>query len=106
MIVWHGESPLWITLGFLPFIVSQIIPGNLLGPVCLNFIPQAKAKVSAVLQGSRLIFASLGLQIAGYFYQGTFTLLGVMLVGLIAMVAITHFFVLKNAELMNFSQEP
>jgi DHA1 family bicyclomycin/chloramphenicol resistance-like MFS transporter len=100
----HGHSPLWITLGFLPFIVSQVIPGNLLGPLCLNFIPQAKAKVSAVLQGSRLIFASLGLQIAGYFYQGNFMLLGTILAVLIAMVAITHLFVLRNHALMMFSQ--
>ena len=103
--VFHGHSALCITLGFLPFIISGIIPQNLLGPICLNFLPEAKAKVSAVLQGSRLIFASLGLQIAGYFYQGTFTLLGMMLFTLIAGVAITHFMVCRNAELMNFSGE-
>lgn len=105
VILFHGHSALWITLGFLPFIMSGVIPQNLLGPICLNFIPEAKAKVSAVLQGSRLIFASLALQIAGYFYQGTFTMLGMMLFTLILGVLITHVLVCKNAELMNFSKE-
>jgi DHA1 family bicyclomycin/chloramphenicol resistance-like MFS transporter len=51
-----------------------------------------------------VIFASLGLQIAGYFYQGNFMLLGTILAVLIAMVAITHLFVLRNHALIMFSQ--
>jgi DHA1 family bicyclomycin/chloramphenicol resistance-like MFS transporter len=65
-----SANPLWITLAFIPFIISQIIPSNMLVPLCLNFLPQAKAKVSAILQGSQLIFSALSLQLAGYFLSG------------------------------------
>ena len=100
-----SHNPLFITLAFLPFIISQIIPSNMLVPLCLNFIPQAKGKVSAILQGSRLIFAALSLQLAGYLYQGSFRNIGIIISGFILMVIITQFFVLKNHEIMKFPRE-
>jgi DHA1 family bicyclomycin/chloramphenicol resistance-like MFS transporter len=48
-VVWvtclNKPGPLLIILAFIPFIISQIIPSNILYPICLNFIPQAKGKV-------------------------------------------------------------
>lgn len=93
-------NPLYITLAFIPFIMSQVIPSNTLIPLCLNFIPHAKGRVSAILQGSRLILASLSLQIAGYFYQGTFFNIGIIISIFIILAIITNFYVSKNRELM------
>jgi hypothetical protein len=53
----NSFNPLF-TIAFL-FIISQIIPSNILVPICMNFIPHAKGKISAVLQGSQLIFSAL-----------------------------------------------
>ena len=100
----NSMNPLIITLAFLPFIISQIIPSNMLVPLCLNFIPHAKGRVSAILQGSRLIFASLSLQVAGYFYTGSFRNIGIIVSGFIVMVIITQFFVIKNRDLMNMNK--
>lgn len=52
----NSSNPLLITLAFLPFIISQITPSNLLVPLCLNFIPEAKGKISAVLRDRVLSF--------------------------------------------------
>jgi DHA1 family bicyclomycin/chloramphenicol resistance-like MFS transporter len=101
----NSANPLLITLAFIPFIISQIIPSNMLVPLCMNFIPQAKGKVSAVLQGSQLIFASLSLQLAGHFYQGSFRNIGIIISGFILAVIITQFFVVKNREVMKLSLE-
>jgi DHA1 family bicyclomycin/chloramphenicol resistance-like MFS transporter len=101
----NSNNPLIITLAFLPFIISQIIPSNMLFPLCLNFIPHAKGRVSALLQGARLIFASFSLQLAGYFYTGSFRNIGVIISVFILMVIITQFFVLRNRELMNTARE-
>lgn len=101
----NSANPLFITLAFLPFIISQIIPSNMLVPLCLNFIPEAKGKVSAILQGSQLIFSALSLQLAGYFYQGSFRNIGVIISVFILMVIITQFFIIKNRELMKLSTE-
>jgi DHA1 family bicyclomycin/chloramphenicol resistance-like MFS transporter len=96
-----ARNPLFITFALLTFVLSQVIPGNLLGPVSLNFIPEAKARVLAITQGGRLIFAALGLQVAGYFYQGSFLSIGVIIISLIVMGTITLFWIIRNRPLMN-----
>jgi DHA1 family bicyclomycin/chloramphenicol resistance-like MFS transporter len=68
--------------------------------LCLNFIPEAKGKISAVLQGSRLIFSALSLQLAGFFYQGTFQNIGWIISGFIIIGIITQWYVMKNRHLM------
>ncbi|MCX7123224.1 MAG: MFS transporter [Gammaproteobacteria bacterium] len=102
---WGNHNPFLITLAFLPFVISQIMPSTQLYPLCLNFMPQAKAKVSAMIQGGRLIFTALSLQIASCFYEGSFHNIGIIICAVIFMAIVTHFFVLRNRELMNFSHE-
>ena len=101
----NSQNPLVITLAFLPFIVGGIIPSVILQPLCLNFMPQAKGRISAILQGGRLVFASVCLQLAGYFYQGSFRDIGIIISAFILLTVMTLFFVIKNRELMEFSQE-
>jgi DHA1 family bicyclomycin/chloramphenicol resistance-like MFS transporter len=99
-----SSNPLMITLAFLPFVIGQVIPGTILYPLCLNVMPEAKGRVSAILQGGRLLFSAFFLQLAGYFYQGSFQNIGIILFGFILMTVINLFFVINNRELMNFSQ--
>lgn len=104
----NGANPLLITLAMIAFVIGQIIPSTILYPLSLHFMPQAKGRVSAIIQGGRLIFASLGLQIAGYFYQGSFLNIGIIIGGFIFIAIITLFLVTKNPELMqpkNFEPE-
>lgn len=96
----NSKNPLIITLAFLPFIISQIIPSVILYPLALNFLPHAKARVSAIIQGARLILTALGLQITGYFYQQTFQSIGIVLICFIMVAVITLYFVINNDELM------
>lgn len=98
-------NPLLITLAFLPFVIGQIIPGNIFGPLCLNFMPQAKGRVSAILQGGRLLFSAVSLQLAGYCYQGSFQNIGIIMAFFIFMTVLTLFFVMKNEALMKFTQD-
>lgn len=101
IVTWLDKSgPLLITLAFLPFIIGQIIPSNILYPLSLNFMPHAKARVSAIIQGGRLILTSIGLQIAGYFYVESFQNIGIILIGFILVGVITLFFVINNRQLM------
>lgn len=100
-----SSSPLFITLAFLPFIMGGIIPSVILQPLCLNFMPQAKGRVSAILQGGRLVFSAFCLQIAGYFYQGSFQNIGIIITIFILLTVMTLFFVIRNREIMEFPQE-
>lgn len=100
-----SKNPLIITLAFLPFIISQIIPSVILYPLSLNFLPHAKARVSAIIQGARLILTAFGLQIAGYFYQQSFQSIGIVLICFIVVALITLFFVINNSELMDTKED-
>lgn len=100
-----SRDPLLITLAFLPFCIGQIIPTTILYPLCINFMPQAKGRVSAIIQGSRLILAALGLQCAGYFYQGSFQHIGIILVVFILVTIIMLLFVINNSKILKFSKE-
>jgi DHA1 family bicyclomycin/chloramphenicol resistance-like MFS transporter len=93
-----SPPPLLITLAFLPFIIGGIIPSVILQPLCLNFMPQAKGRVSAIIQGGRLVLSSLGLQLAGYYYGGSFRNIGIIIACFILLAIITLFFVIKNRE--------
>ncbi|MCD6039849.1 MAG: MFS-type bicyclomycin resistance protein [Gammaproteobacteria bacterium] len=109
IIVWvtllDSVNALIITLAFLPFIISQIIPSVILYPLSLNFLLHVKARVSAVIQGARLILTALALQIAGYFYQKSFKSIGVVLICFMVIAVITLFFIIKNRELMEWEEK-
>lgn len=96
----NTTSPWLITLAFLPFIISQIIPSVILYPLALNFLPHAKARVSSIIQGGRLILTAIGVQMAGYFYQGSFQSMGIVLIGFISVAVVTLILVIKNPALM------
>ncbi len=64
----------------------------------MNFIPHSKGKISAVLQGSQLVFAAMSVGIAGYFYQGSFQNIGMIISIFIILATLTHFMVIKNSE--------
>lgn len=98
-------NALLITFAFLPFVIGQIIPSTILYPVCLNFMPHAKGRVSAIIQGGRLIFSAISLQVVGYCYQGSFQNVGIVLMGFVSIVGITLFFILKNRNLMRVLEE-
>lgn len=101
----NSMNPLVITLAFIPFIISQVIPATILYPICLNLMPKAKGRVSAVLQAGRLVLASLCLQIAGYFYVGSFRNIGIVLITFIFLTVVGLYWVLRNREIMTFSSE-
>jgi DHA1 family bicyclomycin/chloramphenicol resistance-like MFS transporter len=101
----HSTSPLLITLALMLFVIGQIIPTTILYPLALNFKPEVKGKVSAMIQGLRLILSSLSLQMVGYFYDGTFYNVGIVLIGFAIMTIVTLVWVMKREELMSHLAE-
>lgn len=97
----NSIDPLLITLAFLPFVIGQIVPSNVLFPLYLDLIPEAKGRLTALVQSAKLIFASLGLQTAGYFYDGSFFNIGMILGSFILMGSVVMVFVMRRwRELM------
>ena len=100
----NSFNPLLITLAFLPFVIGQIIPSTILYPLCTNYIPHAKGRISAMIQGTRLILSALSLQFAGYFYTGSFQNIGMIIAGFILAAIVTLLLVINNSELMKYNQ--
>lgn len=99
------RNPLYITLSLLPFTVGQIIPSTILYPVCLNFMPQAKGRVSAAIRGACLLLTAFGLEVAGYYYTGSFRNIGLILSTFILVGVVALVFVIRNERLMKFSEQ-
>lgn len=95
------KDPLVITITYLLFNTALIIPSTILYPICINYIPEAKGRISSALQGGRLIIATLGLELAAYFYEGSFQNMGIIISCIMAVSVITTFMVMKNREIMN-----
>ena len=96
----HSKSAVFITLGMTIFVVGQIIPSTILYPICLNYLPSAKGKVSAIMQAGRLMLSAVGLQLASHFYEGTFQPIGNIIVACIFIATIMLVFINQKARLL------
>ncbi len=96
----NSANPALITFSLIPFSIIIALPATILYPICLNLIPSAKGRVSALLQASRLVVTALALQVAGYFYQHSFQNIGLIITASFLIAVITLFFVMKNKELV------
>ena len=101
----NGHNPLLITLAFIPFVIGQIMPGNIIYPLYLNLMPEAKGKLTAIIQGGRLIFASLGIQIASYFYQGSFRNIGIIVGSFVLAGIMTMLLVIKRWDSIKITDD-
>lgn len=91
---------LWITLAFLPFVIGQIAPSTILYPLCLEIMPHAKARLTAIIQGGRLIVSALSLQVAGYFYTGSFKNIGIIIIVFIFLSIVIQFIITNNRAII------
>ena len=77
------KEPLVITGVMLLCTAGNIYPVNLLYPRALEAVPHAKAKLAAAVNAMRLIASAIGVQLVGYFYNGTFTPIGACMIVLL-----------------------
>lgn len=100
--IFNSNNPLFITLSLIPFYVGSIIPFNILYPICINYLFEAKGKIISIIAILRLVITAILLSIAGYFYDGSYQKIGII-VNLIAIIALITFYkTIKNREFMNF----
>ncbi len=96
------KNPLLITLSFLLLIIGSIIPSTIFYPILINYLPNSKGKVTALITGSRLLFSAISLQITGHLYDHSFYYTG-LIISLITFVAlITMITIVRDNELKQF----
>ncbi len=93
------KDPLIIALSLMPFNIGGIIPFIIIYPIALNFIPTAKGKIAAVIKAVMLILTTIGVELAGFCYQGSFQTLGIILSFFIMIGVITLFMIIRSSEI-------
>ena len=68
-------------------------------------MPAAKGRIAAMSRIFILIFTALGIQVAGYFYAGSFQNIGIMISLIIIVIIITSFAVIKNPTIMKLLEK-
>ena len=94
------KNPLIIALAFLPYSIGTIIPCVILYPICLDLMPEAKGRLTALTQATKLILVALSLELAGYFYQGSFRNIGIIISFVILVAVISLFMTIRNSEIV------
>lgn len=96
----NSSNPVLITAAMLILVIGQIIPTTILYPICINFMPHAKGRVSAILQGLRLILTAISLQVVSYFYDNTFFYISLAIIAFIIMAIFTQILVTNSKVIM------
>ena len=60
--------------------IGVVFPINILWPLALDTVPDAKGRMAAIMVGGRLIITSISLQIVSYFYNGVFFHIGLAMI--------------------------
>ncbi|MFP3018273.1 MAG: MFS transporter [Candidatus Tisiphia sp.] len=79
LVICKINDPLTITIVTQLVAIGMIFPCNILFPLLLESIPNAKGRITAIFVSGRLIVTALCLQLVSYFYQGTFKPLAIVM---------------------------
>ena len=77
MMIIGVQGPLVITFVMQLLAIGTILTVNILWPLSLQAVPDAKGRIAAIVVSSRLILTAASLQAVSYFYQGTFVPIGI-----------------------------
>lgn len=80
LIIFNINDPIIITLVLQLEAIGVVLPINILWPLSLTAIPNAKGRITAIMTTSRLIVTAIGLQLVGWLYNGVFAYIGLIMV--------------------------
>lgn len=80
IIAMQVQDPIIITVVMLISAVAVIFPINVLYPLTLETVKDAKGKISAIFVSLRMIGTAFAIEAVSYLYTGTFVVLGVSMV--------------------------
>lgn len=80
LIIFNINNPIIITLVLQLEGIGVVFPINILWPLALDNVPNAKGRMAAIMVAGRLIITSCSLQIVSYFYKGVFFHIGLAMV--------------------------
>lgn len=82
-------NPVIITMSIILFSIGLAFTFNILYPYSLEIVENAKGRIAALLQSSRLLMTAFLLQIVSYYYNGQFLPIGIAMFATILFSFIT-----------------
>jgi DHA1 family bicyclomycin/chloramphenicol resistance-like MFS transporter len=76
LVIFNIKNPIFITISMLFQAIGMVYPINILWPLAVNSVKDAKGRIGALLVSFRLIISSIAISIASYYYNGTFLTIG------------------------------
>ena len=82
LIVFDVRNPAWITGVLTLASIGALFPINMLYPLMLETMPEAKGRISSIQVGGRLLVAAFAIQGVSYVYTGSFRPLGIAMIAM------------------------
>lgn len=76
------RNPLLITVLMCLFAMPMVCPVNIIYPLSLDVIPEAKSRAAALINVARLVGSAICIEFVSYIYDGRFMQLGLLIFGL------------------------
>lgn len=92
-------DPLLITCLMAIASAGVSVPINTLYPYALDIIPDSKGRISALINGLRLILSSAGLWLVSHLYNDSFVPIGVWVVATMSAAIILTLVIMRDAKL-------
>lgn len=102
IIIFNIKDPVFITFSMLFQAIGMVFPINILWPLALNSFENARGRINALLVFFRLSLSAIFLEMAGYFYNGTYFMIGIIICVTLIISALS-FLVLRKEEMELFT---
>lgn len=99
------KDPLIITIVMIIQAISMVYPINILWPLALDSVPNAKVRVGALLVTLRLAVSAIAIQIASYFYDCSFFAIGTTIYLTLGVSMIACYVLLKDYNVLHSYDE-
>lgn len=101
LVVYEINDPLIITITTLLVAIGSIFPINILWPIIMGIMPEAKGRITAIVVSGRLIITAICIQIASYFYDGTFKSIAIIMCITIIIALIACYKLFQDGKVFN-----
>ena len=101
LVVFKIQDPLWITVTMLFQALGMSYPVNIFWPLAISVVEDAKGRMGALLVAMRLILSAIAIELASYFYNGSFFTIGVAICVTLIISAVTCYMLFKEYNILS-----
>lgn len=98
LILFQINHPLIITGTCICLAAGMILPVNILWPMSLETIADGKGRISAIIASMKLALTSLFIQLVSYFYNKTFTYIGIAMCLCVILSVVCFYYLVKKDQ--------